>query len=445
MSGTWPKIILDPVHNIINFEDRAPHKLLLDLINTREFQRLRRIKQLGMSELVFPGSNHSRFAHSIGVMHVARMFIERLQLVSRRPLTEYQEGMVLAAALLHDVGHGPFSHAFEKITGEDHEKRTGEVILSPGTDVNRVLTKFSADLPTHIDMFFKVDAPGSPTPADIPLYYKDVISSQLDADRFDYLLRDTYATGTTYGDFDLKWLIQHLELQFSPTPRIYVGRKAFITTEAYIFARYHMYRTVYFHKTTRAAEVMLKLLFRRFKTLVDAATSSAAKSKIVPSAPPGVLEAFTSSMSLSQYLLLDDYTVTEFMKSCQSATDPILRDLGSGLVHRRLYKAVDATGVAQETVLEFDRLARQLVKERGHDPDFALAVDSPGDTPYKAMSYEPSSVKPIMIDTPTGIKEISMASAAVKALEDKFSLLRYYFPLELSADINKIADSTLRR
>src|SRR5947207_4383131 len=143
MSGTWPKIILDPVHNIINFEDRAAHKLLLDLINTREFQRLRRIKQLGMSELVFPGSNHSRFAHSIGVMHVARMFIERLQLVFRHPLTEYQQGMVLAAALLHDVGHGPFSHAFEKITGEDHEKRTVEVILSSGTDVNRVLTAFS--------------------------------------------------------------------------------------------------------------------------------------------------------------------------------------------------------------------------------------------------------------------------------------------------------------
>jgi len=445
MGGTWPKIILDPVHNIIDFNDLPSHKLLLKLINTREFQRLRRIKQLGMSELVFPGSNHSRFAHSIGVMHVARMFLERLQLVSGHKLVDYQQAVILTAALLHDVGHGPFSHAFEKITGENHEKRTAEVVLSPSTEVNRVLKEFGADLPKHIDMFFNVDAADAETPADIPAFYADVISSQLDADRFDYLLRDTYATGTTYGDFDLKWLIQHLELQRSPVPRIFIGRKAFITTEAYIFARYHMYRTVYYHKTTRSAEVMLKLLFRRYKDLLDSLSSPVDKRKIVPDAPRVVVEAFTSSMSLPDYLRLDDYTITEFMKSCEDADDAILRDLGGGLVHRQLYKAVDATGVGHEAILEFDRLAHDLVKKRGYDPTFAFAVDTPGDTPYKTLSYDPSSVRPIMIDTPSGIIEISMASAAVKALQDKFSLLRYYFPEELSADINKIADATLRK
>lgn len=406
MNGTWPKFILDPVHNIIHFNDTSSHKLLLDLINTREFQRLRRIKQLGMSELVFPGSNHSRFAHSIGVMHVARMFLDRLQRIDGE-LTDYQQAVVLAAALLHDIGHGPFSHAFEKITGEDHEERTSEVIMSPETEVNEVLTQFSPNLPNDIDTLLNMDAPNAEAPAGIPAYYANIISSQLDADRFDYLLRDTYATGTTYGDFDLKWLIQHLELQHSPTAQIYVGKKAFITTEAYIFARYHMYRTVYYHKTTRSAEVMLRLLFQRFKALLDQCSSPEERFRIVPNTPKEVLEAFTSSMGLPQYLRLDDHTITVFMRNCEDAEDSILRDLGKGLLHRRLYKAIDATDVRQAAISEFEGRARELVRDRGYDREFALVQDTPADTPYKTLSYDSSSGRPIMVDTAKGIVEMA--------------------------------------
>ncbi len=116
MSGTWPKVIRDPVHNIIPFQDTPCDRLLLDLINTKEFQRLRRVKQLGASHLVFPGADHSRFAHSIGVMHTARKFLDCLVRTSPVELTEDLRTVVLSAALLHDTGHGPFSHAFENIT-----------------------------------------------------------------------------------------------------------------------------------------------------------------------------------------------------------------------------------------------------------------------------------------------------------------------------------------
>jgi len=146
MGHRWPRVIRDPVHDIVPFEDTPCDRLLLVLINTREFQRLRRIRQLGMSEMVFPGANHSRFAHSIGVMHVARRILERVETVrgQKKKLEEEQKTAVLAAALLHDIGHGPFSHAFEKVAGQKHEARTLEIILDRKTEVGKSLRKHSA-------------------------------------------------------------------------------------------------------------------------------------------------------------------------------------------------------------------------------------------------------------------------------------------------------------
>src|SRR5687768_15353876 len=209
MVSKWPKIILDPIHRLIPFQDTPEDRLFLRLINTREFQRLRRIKQLGMSDYVFPGANHSRLAHSIGVMHTARLIFERLEAVNGSRYSPWDRAAVLAAALLHDIGHGPFSHAFEKVTGENHEKRTQEIILGD-TEVCRTLRAYDSKLPELIAPLFG-DGGTSKGPMLRP-EFAAIVSSQLDADRFDYLLRDSHATGTSYGDFDLHWLIQHLFL-----------------------------------------------------------------------------------------------------------------------------------------------------------------------------------------------------------------------------------------
>jgi len=123
MSTKWPKLLHDSIHHLIPFEESDCDRLLLALINTREFQRLRRIKQLGFSETVFPGANHSRFAHCIGVLQMARVFLNRLRVLSKA-VDDHAFKVVTCAALLHDLGHGPFSHAFEKVTKDDHEKRT---------------------------------------------------------------------------------------------------------------------------------------------------------------------------------------------------------------------------------------------------------------------------------------------------------------------------------
>ncbi len=447
MRKRWPKVIRDPVHDIIPFEDTPCDKLLLDLINTREFQRLRRIKHLGMSELVFPAANHSRFSHSIGVMHVARLMMDRVGRLSDNQILEEQRIAVLVAALLHDIGHGPFSHTFEKVTGETHEARTLEIITDEGTEVNDRLRTHDPSLPSRLEVFFDEDIDAEKQgQADIPEFLTQVVSSQLDADRFDYLLRDSYTTGTNYGEYDLRWLILQLLLDRG-RKRLFLSRKAMSAAEAYIFARYHMYRSVYFHKAVRAAEVMVRLLFRRYKALLDEANSTTSKKGVVPNAVDTIVDGFTKKLSLDRYLALDDNMVSEFFKACASADDPVLSTLGQGLVDRKLYKGIDATGVEGAKIGEFVKRATEAVSKSGLDPEYAFVDDTAADTPYKP--YDPDASRPasqIYIETTDGKNvEISTRSDALAQLHKKYSLLRYYYPESIRDQIETIAKSTIAR
>ncbi|MBN2024192.1 MAG: HD domain-containing protein, partial [Pirellulales bacterium] len=343
MGNSWPKIIRDPVHNIVPFDDTGCDRLLLELINTKEFQRLRRIKQLGLSQLVFPGADHSRFAHSIGVMQVARKFLNRISKLCPDCVDDDQRTVVLVAALLHDIGHGPFSHAFENVSGEKHEKRTLEIISDAFTEINGVLRAYCDDFPDRLKVFFDEDIEEEQRAgAGIPAYLTQIVTSQLDADRFDYLLRDSFSTGTDYGRFDLAWLLEHLHID-DDRGRFYLDHKALFAAESYVFARYHMYRTVYFHKTTRAAEVMLRLLLRRYKNLLADAGTDEKRRNLVVDVPSATVRAFSGTIGLDEYLLLDDHSLTEFAKACVKCADPILKQLADGLLHRRLFKATDVT------------------------------------------------------------------------------------------------------
>lgn len=446
MTSAWPKIIRDPVHNIVPFEDEVCDRLLLKLINTQEFQRLRRIKQLGLSQLVFPGADHSRFAHSIGVMQVARRFLQRVVRICPQCFDDDQQTVVLAAALLHDVGHGPFSHAFEKVTGEKHERRTLQIITDPSTEVNSVLKGYSHDLPERLEVFFGEDLEDEQREeAGIPAYLTQIVTSQLDADRFDYLLRDSLATGTDYGQFDLEWLIQHLHVD-SDKGRFYLGKKAQYAAEAYVFARYHMYRTVYFHKTTRAAEVMLRLLLRRYKKLIDDCGGSAKQKRLVPDAPPMAVRAFRGKVELPEYLQLDDHTLTEFAKACTRCNDKVLRELAEGLLHRRLFKATDVSENLSPGVVQFSEAAKHVIAAADYDVEFAFASDAPSDTAYKL--YNPDAEVPatqIYIEGPGGGQvELSERSDAVKQLTKKYTLVRYYYPVDTREQIRSHAEPLLK-
>ncbi|MCQ3951090.1 MAG: hypothetical protein DPW14_14885 [Planctomycetes bacterium] len=450
MSGTWPKVIRDPIHGIIPFEDTPCDRLLLELINTREFQRLRRVKQLGMSELVFPGANHSRFAHSIGVMHTARLFLNTVVRKGHK-LDDDQRLTVLAAALLHDVGHGPFSHAFESVTKDHHEARTRAVISDPATEVNKRLVGFNKELPTRIDMFFDegADEEGLEK-AGVPPYLVHVVSSQLDADRSDYLLRDSHATGADYGHFDLEWLIRHLEID-DKKKRFFVAKKAFASIEQYVFCRYHMYRSVYYHKTTRAAEVMLKLIFQRYRDLLKNGNALELSQQFAPETPKHIVTAFAGKMlDLQTYLSLDDFAITEFFKCCTRGNDKTLTELALGLLDRKLYKAVDATDSDLADVGNFTMEAGKVVesacKEQGSEQDYVFFNDSAANSPYKF--YNPDAEKQeaqiFIEDAASKVVELSEISDAVKALK-KFKLTRYYFPEALREKIDPLAQKFLRK
>jgi uncharacterized protein len=440
--SSWPKLLHDAVHRLIPFEGNPADRLLLRLIDTQEFQRLRRIKQLGFTENVFPGANHSRFAHSIGVAHVARAFVERIALVTGQPIPDEIKIIVLASALLHDIGHGPFSHAFEKVTQDKHEQRTRDIVLDDSTEVHSVLKAHDPKLPELVADFFERDADSGDS--QIPAYLIHVVSSQMDADRFDYLLRDSYAAGVDYGEFDYRWLLTHVGVDKEKS-RLHLSNKALLAAEAYFFARYHMYRTVYFHKTTRAAEVMFKLLLRRFSAAAkDRSLDDAVK--LVPDAPKAFVSAFVGKMSLQEYLTLDDHSVTEFCKGASKAEDGILKELASGLLHRKYFKAYDVTGARPERFARFQELVHEFLAARKLEKEWNFQLDSPGDTPYKA--YEPDAEEPsthVYVEDLAGVpREISKLSDPVAQLTKSYLMLRFYFPESLRGEIMSIGERTIR-
>lgn len=339
---------------------------------------------------------------------------------------------MLTAALLHDLGHGPFSHAFEKITNDRHERRTIEIITSDETEVNRVLREHSAGLPEKLKVFFDENIEDTSTAADsVAPFLTQIVSSQLDADRFDYLLRDSYATGSDSGRLDVEWLIEHLEVDLEKG-RLYLQSKALIAAEAYVFARYHMYRTVYYHKTTRSAEVMLKMLFTRYKRLLDQCGDDKVKQRqVVPDASPTIVRAFTSRILLADYLMLDDHSMTEFGKACLRSEDKVLQFLADGLLSRRLLKALDVTESDPAQVVKFYETAKAIVSKKSEvDVDYCFASDSPSDTAYKP--YDPDADKPatqIYLQNADGSQqELSRLSENVQNLTKPYRLTRFYFP-----------------
>jgi HD superfamily phosphohydrolase len=362
------KIIRDPVHDVIAFRlDRRPDALLFRLINAAEFQRLRRIRQLGMASLAYPGADHSRYSHSLGVMQTARRMLEQLRHCV--PVDEDEETTVLAACLLHDLGHGPFSHVFERVSGVEHEGITRRIVLDESSHVHGVLAEHDPDLPRRVIDLLEGR---SSRP-----FFCDLLSSQLDADRFDYLLRDNLMTGSRYGDYDLVWLLHALTVD-REGGRLAVTWKGVSAVEAYLQSRYHMYRNVYFHKVVRSAEGMVKLALQRAKRL--------AVQERLPWPPPEsvVHKALLGrAFSTEEFVDLDDVSVLHCFKVWQSSDDAALAGLCRGLLFRRVYKTIDLTHLADaKAATHAAEAAGGAVAKAGGDPAYDVFYDEPSETPY---------------------------------------------------------------
>ncbi|QQO16192.1 HD domain-containing protein [Bradyrhizobium diazoefficiens] len=267
--------IRDPLHDIIDFNVDEVHleRVLWQVIQTRPFQRLRRIKQLGFSDFVYPGATHSRLLHSLGVFHTARYLMDVVRKYTH-PFEQTRADQALAAALVHDVGHGPFSHAFEDVGRRlnlklaDHEL-VSETLIRDG-EIAREFRELGSGFAD--DVADVVSGSGSSS------IYSAVVSSQFDADRLDYIRRDRLMVGTEHAGIDFEWLIQNLEIGEVPygvdetslgKVRTFVlGPKAIFAAEAYVLGLFQLYPTVYFHKATRGAEKIYVELLARTITLV---------------------------------------------------------------------------------------------------------------------------------------------------------------------------------
>ena len=268
-----PERIRDPVHDLIEFGTDPFEAMAWALIETPEFQRLRRIRQLGFSDLVYPGATHSRFAHSVGVFHTARQLARHIEKRMDGHVPERAQ-TAMAAALVHDLGHGPFSHAFESaakklVPRARHEEWTTEIIRG-NTEVGRVLASYRQGFAEEVASMLADD-----TPQDI---YGSIVSSQFDGDRLDYVRRDRLMCGVHHGGFDFSWIMANLEVDRVPLARdeetigavdaLILGRKALQAAEDYVLGIFHLYFTVYFHKTTRCAEKILTELLLRIGSLI---------------------------------------------------------------------------------------------------------------------------------------------------------------------------------
>ncbi|MDQ0214192.1 HD superfamily phosphohydrolase [Oikeobacillus pervagus] len=404
------KVFKDPVHRYVHVRDRV----IWDLIGTKEFQRLRRIRQLGTSFLTFHGAEHSRFNHSLGVYEIVRRIVD--DVFPGRPGWDKEERLLsLCAALLHDLGHGPFSHSFEKVFHLDHENFTREIILGD-TEVHAVLARVSADFPKKVS---EVIAKTYDNTLVISL-----ISSQIDADRMDYLQRDAYFTGVSYGHFDMERLLRVMRPREEQVVFKYSGMHA---VEDYIMSRYQMYWQVYFHPVTRSAEVILTKILHRAKELHRNHYSFKHE-------PLHFYSLFQDQVTLEDYLKLDEAIILYYFQMWQEEEDAILKDLCHRFVNRHLFKYVEfdpAKEYRKHSELE------KLFKEAGIDPDYYLVVDSSSDLPYDF--YRPGEEEerlPIyLLMKNDELRELSRESDIVDAISGKRRTdHKLYFPADFIQD-----------
>ncbi len=385
------KVFKDPVHNYIHVQDR----LIWTLINTPEFQRLRRIRQLGTSYLTFHGAEHSRFSHSLGVYEITRRIISQFERGGFEDWPREESLVALCAALLHDLGHGPFSHSIEEAFDMDHEEWTCRILLGD-TEVNRVLEEAESGLAERVASVIRKD------------YEKKIVvnlvSSPLDADRMDYLLRDAYFTGVNYGTIDVDRILRMLRPH---NGRVVVKESGMHAIEDYLMARYQMYWQVYFHPVTRSSDIVLKQIFRRAKELFDQGFDF----KFLPYPLP---ELFKGDIQVGDYLLLDEALVQTAFMQWTREDDDILADVCHRFMQRKLYKYVETDLIDKQTISSI----RSEFARVGLHPDYDLEIDFPTDLPYDVFRPgDPKKEKQILLlDRQNRIQEISEVSDIVRSI-----------------------------
>ena len=412
------KVFRDPVHNYVHVEQ----ELIYHLINTKEFQRLRRIKQLGTTSYTFHGGEHSRFSHCLGAYEIARRITQKFEDKYPDTWDSNESLLTMVAALLHDVGHGAYSHTFERLFDTDHEEMTCTIITSPETEINALLKQVSPDFPERVASVVNHTYPNKQV--------VQLISSQIDVDRMDYLLRDSYFTGASYGEFDLTRILRVIR----PTENgIAFKESGMHAVEDYVLSRYQMYMQVYFHPASRSMEVLLQNLLNRAKLLYTSEQDFFARTS------PRLLPFFEHRIRLTDYLALDDGVMNTYFQSWIDGPDRILSDLAQRYINRKVFKSITFKS-NQENQLD---ILRSIVAKVGFDPEYYTAIHHNFDLPYDI--YRPNAEKKRtqieIYRKDESLVELSTLSPIVHSLSGTIhGDSRFYFPKEMLMDTGIFAE-----
>lgn len=434
--------VRDPLHNIIEFKANEFENAMWETLQTRPFQRLRRVKQLGFSELVYPGATHTRFAHSIGVFHTARLLMSIIQAqLGATRFHQTRADRALAAALVHDVGHGPFSHAFEDVGGRlglklaTHEKMSDTLIRA--SDMRKALDELGNGFADDVADIISADGPRN--------IYGAVVSSQFDADRLDYMRRDRLMTGTHHGAIDFDWLLANLQVGEVPVgveeaklpdvETFVLGPKATYAAETYVVGLFHLYPTVYFHKATRGAEKLFtELLLHVMRDVID---GHVARTGLWDAHP--IARFAREPKSVDRFLALDDAVVWGALPMMAEATNPVISEFASRLSGRHLFKCIDVREELQRRNPEkwgdsdaldracasvTERIKAWIAEKASGSP--RILLDQASRPPYKRLQADKGPLNQIMIKHESrNLVDVGTLSKVVSAVET-FRLFRVY-------------------
>lgn len=380
------KVMRDPIHGYIHVD----LQVIWDCINAKEFQRLRRIHQLGGDFQVYHTAEHSRFSHSLGVYEIVRRMVSEVEQL-KDCLSEYEKAVVMLAGLLHDIGHGPFSHAFEGISIWKHEEYTVKIILED-SEIHQILDAVNPDLARDVASIITYQHPRE--------CLNQLVSGQLDADRMDYLLRDAYFTGTSYGNFDLERILRTIRLV---DERIVVKESGIHSVEDYIMARYHMYWQVYLHPVARSYENLLSILFRRMKDL--------AKSQPERLSTVEMFHPFLSDQpaTIHDLFVMDEPAALYGFSKLLQSEDAILKDLSYRILNRKLFEYAALT---PQHLKELEEVVTSL----GYDPTYYLFQDAVSQKPYSPYASNENGHNIWVLEKDGRVVELSKASDIVHAL-----------------------------
>lgn len=402
--------IKDPVHGYIYITEKEK-----EIIDSYPFQRLRRIRQLAGSEYVYPGANHTRFEHSLGVMYLAGKVIENRKI--SRMINRDEAEMVRMAALLHDVGHGPFSHVFEHVLikrlGRTHEDITSWLIRE--SELRDIISDMGHDAKTIAKLAVgKLDGD--------KIFLNQIISSAIDVDKLDFVVRDTYHTGAEYGFVDIFRLIQTFDV-FNGNLAVDLG--AISTLEAFIMARMESFKSIYFHRVGRAAQIMLAMALEKADEELG----------------------LTSFKTPEEYLAMDDYVVWSLLKKCEKS-----RAIIESLERRRMLKCAyeqvfyvrDKTVTNIFSAEEFRNQIRDRIAKRANMDPSKIVIDVPTvpSVPYyHSILMEPMEI-PVICKSHNGgkeLKRLSEISGIFDVLRGFINILRVYTDEESRKRVSKAA------